>query len=194
MINYKLNNKNGHVNTNEFNIDERALYGTDIDKVHLIQLGKATNYYDDWRDHPNEYIRCALARRGYHSEYYLTDTINVRNAALYHLPKKMINYVGDDTATTTITRYLIGEVDPDTDLLDAFIQNSSDRIASIYGAHVLDAFILKLEAMNSVPNNMNKTMTEEQLRAINNPLWAKNYTILQISNIINPNAENQLSN
>lgn len=37
-------------------------------------------------------------------------------------------------------------------------------------------------------------MTEEQLRAINNPLWAKNYTILQISNIINPNAENQLSN
>ena len=102
--------------------------------------------------------------------------------------------MGDDTATTTITRYLIGEVDPDTDLLDAFIQNSSDRIASIYGAYVLDAFILKLEAMNSVPNNMNKTMTEEQLRAINNPLWAKNYTILQISNIINPNAENQLSN
>lgn len=143
MINYKLNNKNGHVNTNEFNIDERARYGTDIDKVHLIQLGKATNYYDDWRDHPNEYIRCALARRGYHSEYYLTDTVNVRNAALYHLPEKMINYVGDDTATTTITRYLIGEVDPDTDLLEAFIQNSSDQIASIYGAHVLDAFIHK---------------------------------------------------
>lgn len=92
MINYKLNNKNGHVNTNEFNIDERARYGTDIDKVHLIQLGKATNYYDDWRDHPNEYIRCALARRGYHSEYYLTDTVNVRNAALYHLPEKMMNY------------------------------------------------------------------------------------------------------
>ena len=125
-----------------------------------------------------------------HSEYYLTDTINVRNAALYHLPEKMINYVGDDTATTTITRYLIGEVDPDTNLLEAFIQNSSDQIASIYGAHVLDAFMLKLEAMNSVPNNMNKTMTEEQLRAINNPLWAKNYTILQISNMINPNAEN----
>ena len=98
--------------------------------------------------------------------------------------------MGDDTATTTITRYLIGEVDPDTNLLEAFIQNSSDQIASIYGAHVLDAFMLKLEAMNSVPNNMNKTMTEEQLRAINNPLWAKNYTILQISNMINPNAEN----
>lgn len=173
-----------------FNIDERARYGTDTDKIHLIQLGKATNYYDEWRDHPNEYVRNALARRGYHSEYYLTDTINVRNAALYHRPDRMINYVGDDTATTTITRYLIGEVDPDTDLLEAFIQNSSDQIASIYGAHVLDAFMLKLEAMNSVPNNMNKTMTEEQLRAINNPLWAKNYTILQISNMINPNAEN----
>ena len=39
--------------TCEFNIDERTLYGTDTDKLHLIQLGKATNYYDDWRDHPN---------------------------------------------------------------------------------------------------------------------------------------------
>ena len=87
MINDKQN-KSGHINSNEFNIDERALYGTDTDKIHLIQLGKATNYYDEWRDHPNEYIRCALARRGYHSEYYLTDTINIRNAALYHLPEK----------------------------------------------------------------------------------------------------------
>ena len=99
--------------------------------------------------------------------------------------------MGDNTATTTITRYLIGEVDPDTDLLEAFIQNSSDQIASIYGAHVLEAFMLKLEAMNSVPNNMNKTMTEEQLRAINNPLWAKNYTILQISAIINSNTDSE---
>ena len=170
-------------------IDEFARYGSDSDKISLIQLSKAENYYDDWRDHPSEGIRCALARSGYYLDYYLDDTINVRNAALRHMPEKMIDYVTDSTATTTITRYLMSQPNPDINLLEAHIEHSSDRIASIYGSHTLAEFRLKLDAMKAAPDTIHKTMTEEQLRDLGNPLWARPYSILEISNITNSNSK-----
>lgn len=162
-------------------IDEIATTKNDADKIDLIQHGKATKYYAIWKNHPSESVRCVLARAGYYTEHFITDVPNVRNAALSHCPEKLIDYVNDKTACNLIHRYLTTKVTPDIELLEKYIQTYSEHIIHRFGYDLLEMFQLKLDAMKAQPTPLEQSMTEEQLKAVGNPLWARQHSILEIA-------------
>lgn len=162
-------------------IDEIAQTGNDFDKIELIRADKATEYYDSWRYHPNDAVRFALARKGYYRDQYLNDSNNIRNAALSKCPEKMMDYIDDETAFGPIHYHLIRQVEPDLNLLKAHIQNHSDMIIKIKGQHIFDMCKLKYASMTRKPNTIEQSMTEEQLKDIGNPLWARQHSILELA-------------
>lgn len=162
-------------------IDEIAQTGNDFDKIELIRADKATKYYDSWRYHPNDAVRFALARKGYYRDQYLNDSNNIRNAALSKCPEKMMDYIDDETAFGPIHYHLIRQVEPDLNLLKAHIQNHSDMIIKIKGQHIFDMCKLKYASMTRKPNTIEQSMTEEQLKDVGNPLWARQHSILELA-------------
>lgn len=162
-------------------IDEIAQTGNDFDKIELIRADKATEYYDSWRYHPNDAVRYTLARKGYYIDQYLHDSNNVRNAALSKCPEKMMDYIDDETAFGPIHYHLIRQVEPDLNLLKAHIQNHSDMIIKIKGQHIFDMCKLKYASMTRKPNTIEQSMTEEQLKDVGNPLWARQHSILELA-------------
>lgn len=162
-------------------IDEIAQTGNDFDKIELIRADKATEYYDSWRYHPNDAVRFALARKGYYRDQYLNDSNNIRNAALSKCPEKMMDYIDDETAFGPIHYHLIRQVEPDLNLLKAHIQNHSDMIIKIKGQHIFDMCKLKYASMTRKPNTIEQSMTEEQLKDVGNPLWARQHSILELA-------------
>lgn len=162
-------------------IDEIAQTGNDFDKIELIRADKATEYYDNWRYHPNDAVRYTLARKGYYRDQYLNDSTNVRNAALSKCPEKMIDYIDDETAFGPIHNHLIRQKEPDLTLLKAHIQNQSDMIIKIKGQHILDMCKLKYASMTRKPTPLEQSMTEEQLKDVGNPLWARQHSILELA-------------
>ena len=162
-------------------IDEIAQTGNDFDKIELIRADKATEYYDSWRYHPNDAVRYTLARKGYYIDQYLHDSNNVRNAALTKCPEQMMNYVDDETAFGPIHNHLIRQKEPDLTLLKAHIQNHSDMIIKTKGQHVLDMCKLKFESMIAKPTPIEQSMAEGQLKELRNPLWARQHTIMELS-------------
>lgn len=162
-------------------IDEIAQTGNDFDKIELIRADKATEYYDNWRYHPNDAVRYTLARKGYYRDQYLNDSTNVRNAALSKCPEKMMDYIDDETAFGPIHYHLIRQVEPDLNLLKAHIQNHSDMIIKTKGQHVLDMCKLKFESMIAKPTPIEQSMAEGQLKELRNPLWARQHTIMELS-------------
>lgn len=162
-------------------IDEIAQTGNDFDKIELIRADKATEYYDSWRYHPNDAVRYTLARKGYYRDQYLNDSNNIRNAALSKCPEKMMDYVDDETAFGPIHNHLIRQVEPDLTLLKAHIQNHSDMIIKTKGQHIFDMCKLKYASMTRKPNTIEQSMTEEQLKEVGNPLWARQHTIMELA-------------
>lgn len=162
-------------------IDEIAQTGNDFDKIELIRADKATEYYDSWRYHPNDAVRYTLARKGYYRDQYLNDSNNIRNAALSKCPEKMMDYIDDETAFGPIHYHLIRQVEPDLNLLKAHIQNHSDMIIKTKGQHVLDMCKLKFESMIAKPTPIEQSMAEGQLKELRNPLWARQHTIMELS-------------
>lgn len=162
-------------------IDEIAQTGNDFDKIELIRADKATEYYDSWRYHPNDAVRYTLARKGYYRDQYLNDSNNIRNAALSKCPEKMMDYIDDETAFGPIHYHLIRQVEPDLNLLKAHIQNHSDMIIQTKGQHVLDMCKLKFESMIAKPTPIEQSMAEGQLKELRNPLWARQHTIMELS-------------
>lgn len=162
-------------------IAEIAQTGNDFDKIELIRADKATEYYDSWRYHPNDAVRYTLARKGYYIDQYLHDSNIVRNAALSKCPEQMMNYIDDETAFGPIHNHLIRQIEPDLTLLKAHIKNHSDMIIKTKGQHVLDMCKLKLESMMAKPTPIEQSMAEEQLKELGNPLWARQYSILELA-------------
>ena len=165
-------------------IDEIAQKGNDVDKIELIRNDKATEYYEYWRYHPNDAVRYILARKGYYRYQYLNDSTNVRNAALSKCPEKMMEYIDDETAFGPIHNHLIRQVEPDLNLLKAHIQNHSDMIIKITGQPIFDMCKLKYASMTRKPNTIEQSMTEEQLKEVGNPLWARQHSILELAEMV----------
>lgn len=69
---------------------------------------------------------------------------------------------------------------PDIELLRQILENKDSHI--FYPERKLKAICLKYQALTTIPTAIEKTMTTEQLYNAQNPLWAREYTIEDLSN------------
>lgn len=70
------------------------------------------------------------------------------------------------------------EKEPDIELLKQILE--ADDFDIIYNKPKRKAIRLKYQAMTTVPNLIEKTMSPEQLFNARNPLWASGYTIQEL--------------
>lgn len=143
------------------------------DRVH-------TDRYAEWKNHPNVNIRQALARAGYfHDELIHDPEAQVRRVVIEKDMHQGLKCLHDEEDRQTIKFILENSVNPDVDLLSAYIDTTKQKTS-----YPNSALKLKLKGMRHVPTAIEKTMSEEQLFETGCPLWTKPYTANRILNVI----------
>lgn len=146
----------------------------------LIMSGHGTEYYEEWKTHPDWEIRKEIAENGYYPDEFMKDKndkvriavfdanptyekleILIQDVRLHELIMPRLYYWSD------ITKPMIELIFKYVDIIDSEKES-------------VDA---KLKALKQPVTAMTSTMTTEQLYLANNPLWARNLTIGHINTI-----------
>lgn len=146
----------------------------------LIMSGHGTEYYEEWKTHPDWEIRKEIAEKGYYPDEFIKDKnykvriavfdanptyekleILIQDVRLHELIMPRLYYWSD------ITKPMIELIFKYVDIIDSEKES-------------VDA---KLKALKQPVTAMTSTMTTEQLYLANNPLWARNLTIGHIHTI-----------
>ena len=147
------------------------------DKVHIDR-------YHEWKSHPLVDIRRELARAGYFQDDFINDpNVKVREAVIKNDMRQGLKRLHDKDDRQNIKHILLHSMNPDVDLLSAYIKAAKKYRNTIhdYPAPELE---LKLEGMRYAPTTIEKTMSEKQLFETGCPLWTKRYTPNKIFYII----------
>lgn len=145
------------------------------DRVH-------TERYEEWKDHPNVAIRQELARNGYfHDELIHDPDALVRRVVIEKDMRQGLKRLHDEEDRQNIKFILENSINPDVELLSAYIDTTTKRQNTSYPSPALK---LKLKGMCHVPTAIEKTMSEEQLFETDCPLWTKPYTANRILDVI----------
>lgn len=146
----------------------------------LIMSGHGTEYYEEWKTHPDWEIRKEIAEKGYYPDEFIKDKnykvriavfdanptyekleILIQDVRLHELIMPRLYYWSD------ITKPMIELIFKYVDIIDSEKES-------------VDA---KLKALKEPVTAMTSTMTTEQLYLVNNPLWARTLTIGHINTI-----------
>lgn len=147
------------------------------DRVH-------TDRYMEWKNHPNVNVRQTLVRAGYfHDELIHDPDAQVRRVVIETDMRQGLKRLHDAEDRQTIKFVLENSVNPDVELLSAYIDTTTKR-QNTSRDYPSPALKLKLKGMCHVPTAIEKTMSEEQLFETGCPLWTKPYTANHILNII----------
>lgn len=147
------------------------------DKVHVDR-------YEEWKDHPLVDIRKELARAGYFQDDFINDpNIKVREAVIENDMRQGLKRLHDKDDRQNIKHILLHSMNPDVDLLSAYIKATKKYRNTIHDYPALE-LELKLKGMRYIPTAIEKTMNEKQLFETDCPLWTKKYTPNKIFYII----------
>lgn len=164
-------------------LDEMAKSNNESLYLALIKQGAKSEYYEEWKDSDNSYIRKALAQNGYFIEQYLDDSDNcVRMAALKHSPEYLPYYFKDNTLFSHIYDHYI--LDPNLNLseFEMFVKVNARKIAKneIASTVKLKDIIAIKHQSSKTPTTIEKTMTPTQLYDSGSPIWALNLSLSSI--------------
>lgn len=148
----------------------------------LLELVKSEQYQDQYETikyYPEDKIRKEIARQGYFPEEYLNDvSMDIRLVALEaheeYVPKLMQTRKIRDTAL--LINYFKHHRNPNIEHLRAFIPR-------ICHERIREAYALKIASSEHV-TIIEQTMSRTKLYHMNNPKWAKGYTIQQIERVL----------
>ncbi len=150
----------------------------------FIEDGVHIDRYDEWKDHPNKYIRRVLAKAGYFPDYFINDkATTVREAVIENDMRQGLKRLHNAEDRKTIRSVLEDSSNPNINVLSAYIDAAAKYRSKIHD-YPNPALKLKLEGMRYIPTIIEKTMSEEQLFEIGCPLWTKAYTPNQIFYVI----------
>lgn len=165
--------------------NENALT-TDVDTiVDLIKNEQAQEYYDNWKTHENTSVRIALAKKGLFSEIFAKDKeCEVRKAVIMgnqsYIPELMKRTIAE---WYTCYHILVDMANPNPDVLKAFIEYKHKRCGNDITRKGKRRFRLKYESVTKEPSTLERTMTPYALFIAKNPLWAREISINQITNV-----------
>ena len=146
----------------------------------LIMSGHGTEYYEEWKTHPDWGIRKEIAENGYYPDEFIKDKDDRVRIAVF-----------DANPTYEILEILIQDV-----RLHEFIMprlyywsDIDEQMIELIFKYVdiieseKESVAAKLQALKQPVTAITSTMTTEQLYLVNNPSWARNLTIGHIHTI-----------
>lgn len=172
-----------------------ARHGIEVDRiikrdgtqviVELIEKGLETERYEGWKNHPSVNVREALAEEGYYHDLYINDkSPRVRNAVINKDNRQGLKRLHNSSDRFSIRRQLVNQVNPDIDLLNAYLDTITNAEWQNYESRTqIEALQLKQQSLQMTPTVIEKTMTPYQLFKAKNPLWMTPYTSEEIDNI-----------
>lgn len=154
--------------------------------VHLIEKGYGQEKYETWKKHPDLTVREALSAKGLWPEYFVKDKkFKVRCAVAEKHPDYLLELMdsNDTDQWFMINRLMRTMVNPKAEYLNKFI-NRIDDIDTGYWVPFTDEYKLKLAALQKPLSTMEKTLSREQLKGLDNPHWTDGLTAVEISSYI----------
>lgn len=149
--------------------------------VEAIENGKMKEKWDDWVTNPYYNVRMALAKVGYKPETLIHSSTDIAKYLVKQNPELIWHLLGNtENLTMAIT----------------IIENEANLSKEVLTQHILDLknynrhydvtnLLAKRAALEYKPTLIELTMTTKELYNAGSPLWAKNYTPLEVYYILN---------
>lgn len=142
----------------------------------LIQHGYGKEHYKELAKSQHTLIRVTLARAGYYPDLFIFDEFaNVRMTVIDKYPEYFRKLL-DDVHSTELIQHVLWEYPTPT--IDDLERHKTQCLKTNMMTPYLDK---KIAALKVQPTPFEETMTAEQLYSLNNPLWARNMTLKEIS-------------
>lgn len=142
----------------------------------LIENGHATEHYEEWKNHPNNNVRETLASEGYFPEHFLRDKNRFVRASVYvkHPELACQGLAGTKAEQDAAIEALRQMPNITLPMLEKLLKH-------VHGRYKGDSYDIKQKSLEAKPSLLFATMTPKMLHQLGNPLWARGFSIKQIS-------------
>lgn len=149
--------------------------------IKAIKNGKHKDKWDQWLHHESSKVREALLDANYKIEQFVDDENEVIRYLLMDKAHHLIPEIIDHNPIDLFVAADILCADPNVEKeLLRYIRNSS---ATYEYTNIGSAIDLKMQSMEITPTLIESTMSNRDLFALGNTLWAKSYSVEQIKTI-----------
>ena len=165
-----------------FMIDKLAEINNDEIREELIGTSKAASHYYEWAKSGSYRVKCKLIECGHYLDTLINDEEpHIRIKVAQQKPRYIQRLLGK---TRMELNYVCERVSSsrqiDAGLLGALLKELKEE----EDPELYQALLLKYEASKHEPTTVEKTMTPEQLRTSNSPLWALHLSPLEIIKVL----------
>lgn len=160
--------------------------------VDSITKGEKQDQYEDWAKHPDVSVREALVKNGYELDILIHDPLSsmrmevVRKDPTYI--KEALNYKLSTTDWQTVYQELRNMIDPDPEVLIAFMKIDVPAELTEYESTyytTFEIFRLQIEGASIVQTTLERTMTTKQLYLQKHPTWTRGLSAKAIRQVFN---------
>lgn len=160
--------------------------------VDSITKGEKQDQYKDWAKHPDVSVREALVKNGYELGILIHDPLSsmrmevVRKDPTYI--KEALHYKLSTTDWQTVYQELIHMIDPDPEVLIAFMRLGVPEGLTEYEStyhNTFELFRLQIEGANIVQTTLERTMMRKQLYNQKHPTWTRGLSTKAIRQVLN---------
>lgn len=160
--------------------------------VDSITKGEKQDQYKDWAKHPDVSIREALVKNGYELDTLIHDPLSsmrmevVRKDPTYI--KEVLSYPLNTTDWQTVYQELVKLIEPDPDVLIAFMElgipsNLTEYESTYYTT--FEIFRLQIKGIRHAQTTLERTMTRKQLYNQKHPSWTRGLSTRAIRQVLN---------
>lgn len=160
--------------------------------VDSITKGEKQDQYKDWAKHPDASVREALVVNGYELDALIHDPLSsIRMEVVRKDPtyiKEALGYKLSATDWQTIYQKLVKIIDPDPEVLIAFIAlgipaNLTEYESTFYTT--FEIFRLQIEGIHYKQTTLERTMTTKQRYLQKHPTWTRGLSARAIRQVFN---------
>ena len=164
--------------------------------VNSITHGERQDQYKNWAKHPDVSVRETLVKNGCELDILIHDPLSsMRMEVVRKDPthiKEALNYKLSATDWQTVYQKLVKMVDPDPEVLIAFmklgIPEGLTEYESTYHT-TFEIFRLQIEGIRHVQTTLERTMTTKQLYDQKHPSWTRGLSTRAIRQVFNTKSD-----
>ena len=164
--------------------------------VNSITHGERQDQYKNWAKHPDVSVREALVVNGYELDTLIHDPLSsIRMEVVRKDPnyiKEALNYKLSATDWQTVYQELRNMIDPDPEVLIAFMKLGVPEGLTEYESTFYNAFKvfrLQIEGASIVQTTLERTMTTKQLYSQKHPSWTRGLSTRAIRQVFNTKSD-----
>lgn len=164
--------------------------------IDSITKGEKQDQYKNWTKHPDVSVREALVKNGYELDTLIHDPLSgIRMEVVRKDPtyiKEALNYQLSTTDWQTVYMELMHMIDPDPEVLIAFMALGIPANLTEYESTYHDTFEifrLQIEGASSIQTTLERTMTTAQLYLQKHPSWTRGLSTRAIRMVWNAESD-----